>query len=156
MMRRKKISNLTMNVIAFYQFWYKTTYTEIWQNNESGKNVELPETSYLVSLRHLSIVWKTQIARRKTCSITKSRPQPIKSEIGHCFQESILNNRSTKNFQDKQIKVQPVITWPRKIALLISHLDAKTIENFEKNTKSWFTFFKAIRCIYYCAFDDSS
>ena len=77
--------------------------------NESGKNVELPETSYLVSLRDLSIVWKTQIARRKTCLITKSRPQPIKSEIGHCFQESILNNHSTKNFQDKQIKLHAVI-----------------------------------------------
>ena len=68
------------------------------RDHESGKNVELQVTSNLVSLRDLSIVWKTQIARRKTCSITKSTPQPIKSVIGPCFRDSILNNRSTKNF----------------------------------------------------------
>ena len=51
--------------------------------------------------------------------------------IGPCFQESILNNRSTKNFQDKQIKLHAVTAYMREIALLISHLDVKTIENFE-------------------------
>ena len=52
--------------------------------------------------------------------------------IGPCFQESILNNRSTKNFHDKQIKLHAVTAYMRETALLISHLDAKTIENFEK------------------------
>ena len=116
----------------FISFDTKATYIEVWQNNEKGKKVEIPVTSNFDSLGDLSIVWKTQIARRKNRSITKSTPQPIKSVIGPCFQESILNNRSTKNFQDKQIKLHAVTAYMREIALLISHLDAKTIENFEK------------------------
>ena len=37
MVRWEKISRLAMKVMVFHQFWYKTTYTEIWQNNKNRK-----------------------------------------------------------------------------------------------------------------------
>ena len=93
---------------------------------------KLPAIIDLFSLRYLSFVWNTQIVRKKTCSILKSTPQPIKSEFGHCFQESILNNRSTTNFQDKQLTFHGGTAYPPKIALFISHSVANTIEKFKK------------------------
>ena len=51
----------------------------------------------------LDIVLKTQIARRKSVSLTENTPQSTKFEDRHVIQESTLNNRLTTNFQDKRI-----------------------------------------------------
>ena len=61
-----------MKVMVFHQFWYKTTYTEIWQNNKNRKIVEIPTTIDIVKLRDLSIAWKTQIARKKFVRLQKA------------------------------------------------------------------------------------
>ena len=61
-----------MKVMVFHQFWYKTTYTEIWQNHRKRNIVEIPAIIDKAKLRDLSIVWKTQIARKKLVRLQKA------------------------------------------------------------------------------------
>ena len=84
----------------------------------------------------MNIVWKLQIAHKKTLSLTKNTTKSSKFEDRHVIQESTLNNRSTTNFQDEYITLHASTASKTEKMITINQLDAEISERFEKEQKN--------------------